>query len=127
MYECKTCAPPYKVRADGTDQSVSGYPYFDTVAIKVVSDHEIEETDKKSGKVVVTLTSAVSPDGKTSTFTFSDSGNTNGGPPVTGKGEATRIDAYSERPGGIACDIRFVATHQDSKHVGQRHHLDLQG
>jgi len=91
MYECKTCTPPYKVKADGTDQAVSGHPYFDTVAIQVVSDHEIQETDKKGGKVVSTSTSTVSPDGNTVTFTFSDSSNTNGGPPVTGKGEATRV------------------------------------
>jgi len=90
MYECKTCTPPYNVKADGTDQPVSGHPYYDTVAIKVVNDHEIEETDKKNGKVVLTATSTVSSDGKTLTYEFSDSSNTNGGPPITGKGEATR-------------------------------------
>lgn len=92
MYTCKNCAPAYTIKADGTDQAVSGHPYFDTVAIKVVSDHEIEETDKKDGKVVATSTSIVSPDGNTVTFTFSDSSNTNGGPPVTGKGVVTRVD-----------------------------------
>jgi hypothetical protein len=91
MYECKSCVPPYKIKADGTDEAVSGHPYFDAVAIKVVSDHEIEETDKKSGKVVSTSTSTVSSDGKTLRFTFSDSSNTNGGAPVTGKGEAERV------------------------------------
>jgi hypothetical protein len=91
MYECKTCVPPYSIKADGTDQSVSGHPYFDTVAIKVVSDHEIERTDKKNGQVVATSTSKVSDDGKTMMFTFNDSSNTNGGPAVTGKGEATRV------------------------------------
>jgi hypothetical protein len=90
MYECKSCTPPYKIKADGTDQSVSGHPYFDSVAIKVVDDHQIEETDKKGGKVVSTSTSTVSSDGNTLMFAFSDSSNTNGGPPVTGKGEATR-------------------------------------
>ena len=91
MYECKTCAPPYKIKADGSDQPVTGHPYFDSVAIKVVNDHEIEETDKKAGKVVTTSASTVSADGKTMTSTFSDSSNTNGGPPVTGKAEATRV------------------------------------
>jgi hypothetical protein len=91
MFECKTCVPPIAVKADGADQSVSGHPYFDSVAIKVVNDHEIEETDKKSGNVVSTSTSTVSPDGKTMAFTFSDSSDTNGGPPVTGKGEATLV------------------------------------
>jgi len=91
MYDCKTCTPPYQVKADGTDQPVSGHPYFDSVAIKVVNDHEIEETDKKSGKVVTTSTTTVSSDGNALMFTFSDSSNTNGGPPVTGKGEAARV------------------------------------
>jgi hypothetical protein len=92
MYSCKTCTPPYEVKADGTDQPVTGHPYFDSVAIKVINDHEIEETDKKNGKVVSTSTSTVSADGKTVMFKFSDSSNTNGGPPVTGSGEATRVE-----------------------------------
>jgi hypothetical protein len=91
MYACKTCTPPYEIKADGSDQAVSGHPYFDTVAIKVVNDHAIDETDKKGGKVVATSTSTVSSDGNTVMFEFSYSSNTNGGPPVTGKGEATRV------------------------------------
>jgi hypothetical protein len=91
MYTCKTCVPPYTVKADGSDQAVTGHPYFDTIAIKVVSDHEIQETDKKNGKVVGTSTTAISPDGKTAMWSFTDSSNTNGGPPVTGKGESTLV------------------------------------
>jgi hypothetical protein len=91
MYACKTCTPPYDIKADGMDQAVSGHPYVDTIAIKVVNDRTIEETDKKNGKVVGTSTTTASADGTTVTFTFSDSSNTNGGPPVTGKGEATRV------------------------------------
>ena len=90
-YECKTCTPPYKIKADGSDQAVSGHPYYDTVAIKVVNDHEIEETDKKNGNVVGTSNTTVSSDGETMMFKFSDSSNTNGGPPVTGSGEAMRV------------------------------------
>jgi len=91
MYSCKTCVPAYTVKADGSDQPVAGHPYFDSVAIKVVSDHEIQETDKKGGKTVATSTSKVSADGNTTMFSFVDSSNTNGGPPVTGKGEAVRV------------------------------------
>jgi len=91
MYDCKTCVPPYNIKADGNDQPVTGHPYYNSVAIKVVNDHEVQETDKKDGKVVGTSTSTVSADGKTLMFSFSDSSNTNGGPPVTGKGEATRV------------------------------------
>jgi hypothetical protein len=90
MYECKTCAPPIKVKADGQNQTVSGDPYRDTVAIKVISEHEIQETDKKNGKTVATVTTTVSPDGNTLTGEFSDSSNSNAAP-VIGKGEATRV------------------------------------
>jgi hypothetical protein len=91
MYECKTCTPPFKVKADGTDQPIPGNPYVDMVAIKVVNDHEIEEIDKKGGKEVGTSTATISADGRATTFKFTDSSNTNGGAPVTGKGEATLV------------------------------------
>jgi hypothetical protein len=92
MYQCKTCVPPVEVKADGTDQAVSGHPYYNSVAIKVVSNSEVEETDKKDGKVVTTSKMMVSGDGKTMTVAFTDSSNTNGAP-VTGKGEAMRVGA----------------------------------
>ncbi len=91
MYQCKTCVPVIDIKADGTDQKITGHPYYDTMAIKVVNDHEIEETDKKDGKVVSTSKTMVSPDGNQLMFEFSDGSNTNGGPPVTGKGEETRV------------------------------------
>ena len=90
MYECKTCVPPVKIKADGTDQTVTGHPYYDTAAIKVVSDHQVEETDKKNGKTVATSSTTVSPDGNTLTFEYTDSSNSNA-EPVTGKGEETRV------------------------------------
>jgi len=89
-YQCTTCVPPIDVNADGTDQPVKGHPYYDSVAIKVVDDRTIEETDKKGGKTVGTSKTVVAPDGKTQTFEFSDSSNTSGDP-VTGKGSSTRV------------------------------------
>lgn len=90
MFECKTCAPPIKIKADGQDQKVTGHPYYDSSAVKVISDHEIEEIDKKNGKTVATSKTTISPDGNTLMFEFSDSSNTNA-EPVTGKGEETRV------------------------------------
>jgi len=90
MYSCKTCTPAYTIKADGTDQAVTGHPYFDTVAIKVVDDHTIQETDKKAGKTVTTSSVTVAPNGKTSTFEFTDSSNSNGAP-VTGKGTSKQV------------------------------------
>jgi hypothetical protein len=90
MYQCKTCVPPIDVKADGQDQSVSGHPYYDSVSIKVVDDRTIEEVDKKNGKTVATSRTIVSQDGKTATFEFSDSSNTNADP-VTGKGSSRQV------------------------------------
>ena len=92
VYSCKSCVPPYTVKADGKDYPVKGHPYYDTVAIKVVDDHTIEETDKKDGKVVGNSHSSVTGGGDTLNFSFVDSSNTNGGPPVTGRGQATRVE-----------------------------------
>jgi len=90
MYSCKTCAPPYTVKADGTDQKVTGHPYYDTTSIKVTDDKTIEEVTKKGGKVVATSKTWVSADGNTLMFEFSDSSATNSAP-VTGKGSETRV------------------------------------
>ncbi len=90
MYQCKSCVPEINIKADGQDQPVTGHPYYDTAAIKVINDHEIEETDKKNGKTVATSKTMVSPDGNTLTFEFSDSSDSNSDP-VTGKGEETRV------------------------------------
>ena len=89
VFDCRTCVPPFKVMADGADHPVSGHPYFDSVAMTVVDDHTVKETDKKDGKVVATTTTTVAPDGKTASFQFSDSSDTQGAP-VTGKGTLTR-------------------------------------
>src|SRR5579863_7947695 len=47
MYHCKNCVPPIDVKADGTDQKVTGHPYYDTISVKVVDDHTTMETEKK--------------------------------------------------------------------------------
>jgi hypothetical protein len=109
MYSCKTCTPPYTIKADGTDQVVKGHPYFDTVAIKVVDGRTIEETDKKAGQVVGTSHSSLSADGDTMHFSFIDSSNTNGGPPVTGRGSATRVAKGPEGSDPISGSWRTTA------------------
>ena len=90
MYHCKTCVPAVDIKADGQDQAVSGNPYYDTKAVKVVDDRTIEETNKKNGKTVTTSKMTVSADGKTAAFEFDDSSATDS-QPVTGKGEMIRV------------------------------------
>ncbi len=90
MFHCKTCVPPFEVKADGQDQKVTGQPYYNSMSIKTVDDHSIEETDKIDGKTVATSKWTVSPDGNTLIVEFSNSSDTNAAP-VSGKGEATRV------------------------------------
>ena len=64
MYECGSCVPKYNVKADGTDQKVTGHPYYNTLAVKVLDDHTIEITEKKDGKTISMDTGTVSADGR---------------------------------------------------------------
>lgn len=69
VYRCN-CTPPIEVKADGTDHAVKGQPGFNTVAVKVLDDHSIQETDKQDGKIVHQGTFTASADGKTATNAF---------------------------------------------------------
>ncbi len=92
MYECKSCVPAVSVKADGMDHAVTGHPYYDMEAVKVVDGHTVEIAEKKGGKLVYTGKQTVAPDGKTMRFEFSDSSATNAAP-VVGKGTAMRVAA----------------------------------
>lgn len=94
MYECSSCVPKFNVKADGTDQKVTGHPYYDTVAVKVVDDHTVELTQKKDGKTMFSGTDTVSSDGNTLTTKFTDQTEDK---PVTGEVTSTRV---SKGPGG---------------------------
>jgi hypothetical protein len=72
MYTCSSCVPPIKVKADGTDQKVTGHAYYDTVAIVVVSPNSIERITKKGGKQAGSTTLTVSSDGNTLNGQFKD-------------------------------------------------------
>lgn len=73
-YECSTCVPPYKVKADGHDQPLHGNPYFDTIAIAIIDEHTIAKVGKKGGKVTADTKVAISADGavKTEIQTLTD-------------------------------------------------------
>lgn len=53
----------YTAKLDGTDAPVTGAYGFDTVSLKKINDHTVEETQKRNGAVVVVNTMTVS--GKT--------------------------------------------------------------
>ena len=90
MYECLTCVPKVTVKANGSDQKVTGHPYYDTIAVHVINASSVEIIEKKDGKVMSTETETVSPDGKTLTDKGTD---TTGTKPVTWETTSTRVSA----------------------------------
>jgi hypothetical protein len=66
-YDCISCAPKIHVKADGSDQAVTGQAY-DTLAVKEVDAHTVQLVAKKNGKTSWEQTRTVSKDGKTETI-----------------------------------------------------------
>ena len=54
----------YTAKLDGKDYPFKGVYSYNSVSLKRVNDHTIEQTDKRDGKVVDVLRMTVSPDGK---------------------------------------------------------------
>jgi hypothetical protein len=69
-YKCFTCDPAITVKADGTDQPVTGHPGYDTLSVRVVDDHTVDLVGKKAGKIVFEEKTTVSHDGMTATEEF---------------------------------------------------------
>jgi hypothetical protein len=90
MFECKTCAPPINVKADGQFQKVSGDPYIDMIKVTVVDDRHVDSEAQKDGKQINTVKRSVSEDGNTLTEEWVYNGNPSGGP-VSGKDTLTRV------------------------------------
>ena len=60
----------FSANYDGKDNPTTGVTNTDTIAVKRVDANTTESTLKKGGKVVMTVISVVSKDGKTRTSTF---------------------------------------------------------
>jgi hypothetical protein len=76
MYECESCVPQIKVKADGADQLVEGNPYFDVYAVKLTDDRTMELVARKAGRTISVGKISVSADGKTMSreFTINEPG-----------------------------------------------------
>jgi hypothetical protein len=72
VFRCDSCVPPFSVKADGTDQKVTGHSYYDTVSVKVVDARTVEETAKLGAKTLYAMKYVVSADGKTLNLAFRD-------------------------------------------------------
>ncbi len=60
----------YDAKFDGKDYPATGLPAGDSVSVKRIDADTIQATMKKGGKVMMTVSSVVSKDGKTRTSTF---------------------------------------------------------
>ncbi len=71
VYECKSCSPPIRVKADGQDQPTP-HQVYDTISVSIVDDHTVREIEKKNGQIVSNETFTVSNGGKTVTDEFAN-------------------------------------------------------
>jgi hypothetical protein len=88
MYSCEACYPGLKIKADGTDQKVTGHAYYDTASARLVNAQTVEVITHRDGKMVAKRTLSVSADGKTMTEDFI---NYDGPTQSTGKFVSTRV------------------------------------
>ena len=94
-YSCRSCTPPYTIKADGKDHKVSVSPYFDTENITIVDQHTLSRIDKKGGEQVGTWKIWVSEDEKTLHREFSHV-NAPGEPAYSGTYTAARLSSGPE-------------------------------
>ncbi len=90
MFTCDACVPQLKIKADGTEQKVTGHDYYDSASLRVVNDHSVELATQRAGKTVGKRTMTVSADGKTLTDEFQQF---DGPAPTGGKFTYTRVSA----------------------------------
>ncbi len=131
-FACRSCAPGYDIRADGSDQHVAGHSYFDTVAVQVVGPRQVVRTSKLKGRIIARETLVVSEDGSALTNVIEDN---SGAKPVTWNQLSTRLSAapagahavsgswkLQKMPG--ASDAATTIVYRDS---GDSLHMDYNG
>jgi hypothetical protein len=89
-FTCTSCAPSWKVNADGTDQALSGHAYADHEVVKVIDKSSVELIDKLNGKIMNDAVITVSADGSKLTVKFT---NDYGDKPATGTFTEKRVAA----------------------------------
>src|ERR1700683_2910514 len=52
-YTCSSCNPPYTVKADGAEQTVTGQAYFDIATVKVTGPNSADIVLKRGSKELV--------------------------------------------------------------------------
>jgi hypothetical protein len=64
-FTCSSCVPAYTIKADGTDQKVSGRASYDSESVSIIDPRTAQITDKLHGKIVDIEKETVSADGLT--------------------------------------------------------------
>jgi hypothetical protein len=85
----KPTAQSWNLNYDGKDRPQTGSSDADTLSVKRVNAHAVEFTQKRDGKVVITGTRMISPDGKVMTIT--SKGTNRGGQTVD------NVEVYEKR------------------------------
>lgn len=83
VYDCPSCTPPYRIKADGAFHPIAGHPAVDETLVKVVDARTIKQVDRKGGRVVGSSRVTASPDGNTATIAWTDTTNA-GAPSASG-------------------------------------------
>lgn len=91
QYTCKSCVPQVTVPADGAFHPITT-PSADSLAVKVVDDHNVTRTAKKGGRQIGETKMTVSADGNTLTGSFTDT-SVEGAPAGKGEFTETRVGA----------------------------------
>jgi hypothetical protein len=88
VFSCVSCAPTYKVKADGAPHALPpDMPYVNQLAVTVVDSHTVRSVGFQGTKQMGEQTWTVSPDGKTLTVKFDTNPIHAGAPP----GETTSV------------------------------------
>jgi hypothetical protein len=93
IFTCDACVPELQIKADGSEQKVTGHAYYDTAAVRVIDAQSIEFITHAAGKLANKQTLTVSADGKTMKDEFVD---------YTGTSPAGGTRAYSRVAAGPA-------------------------
>jgi hypothetical protein len=90
MYHCASCVPEVTVKADGSDQSVVGHDYYDSVAVRILSPNSLEIANRRAGKLTATVSYSVSDGGAMLAVKFTDY---TGAQPYSGSFTKKRVGA----------------------------------
>ncbi len=78
VFSCASCAPAYKVAADGAPHAVAGHDYWDATSVTVVDPMTIRRALMKNGKSTGEGTETLSADGKTLVTVYRSDNNAKG-------------------------------------------------